>query len=288
MNPLQVVQDVRRLRGGSQAHMMRASDGHFYATKFRGNPQSDRVLINELLASRLGRMIGLNLPESKPVYLSPWLAENSADLRFEYVTEEEDETTGEFKKDSHLITPGLHLGSRWACDPATGTTFDYLPESIFDRVKNGREFLGILLLDKWLGNADGRQTVFYRPTVSSKWDVAFVDHGYCFNAGAWDFPDLPLQGVYYRNHVYESVTGWESFEPWLSRIERLNRSQIFELAADVPAEWLEGQDWKAREDGPFLLGQLLIEISNRTSQVRDLITKFRYSSRSPFQNWKEQ
>ena len=47
----------------------------------------------------------------------------------------------------------------------------------------------------------------------------FIDQGYCFNAGEWDFPDSALRGVFARNFVYQHVCGWESFEPWLSRIE---------------------------------------------------------------------
>lgn len=39
---LSAVQQIRRMRGGSQSQLMRASDGHFYITKFQGNPQHTR------------------------------------------------------------------------------------------------------------------------------------------------------------------------------------------------------------------------------------------------------
>jgi hypothetical protein len=32
---LTAVQQIRRMRGGSQSHLMRASDGHYYITKFQ-------------------------------------------------------------------------------------------------------------------------------------------------------------------------------------------------------------------------------------------------------------
>jgi 3-methyladenine DNA glycosylase AlkC len=41
---ISAVQHLRRLRGGSQSHLLRASDG---------NPQHIRVLANEMLATRL-------------------------------------------------------------------------------------------------------------------------------------------------------------------------------------------------------------------------------------------
>ena len=32
---IEAVQQIRRMRGGSQAHLMRASDGFFYIVKFQ-------------------------------------------------------------------------------------------------------------------------------------------------------------------------------------------------------------------------------------------------------------
>jgi hypothetical protein len=70
---LAAVQQIRRMRGGSQSQLMRASDGHFYITKFQGNPQHTRVLANEFLASRLGSYIGLPMPEVALIEVSEWL-----------------------------------------------------------------------------------------------------------------------------------------------------------------------------------------------------------------------
>ena len=56
--PVEAVQHVRRMRGGAQAHLMRADDRHFYVVKFQNNPQHLRVLANELLATRLAESIG--------------------------------------------------------------------------------------------------------------------------------------------------------------------------------------------------------------------------------------
>ena len=56
---LSAVQHIRRMRGGSQPQLMRASDGGFYIVKFQNNPQHVRVLANEFLATRLGLWLGL-------------------------------------------------------------------------------------------------------------------------------------------------------------------------------------------------------------------------------------
>src|SRR5205807_6114229 len=100
-----------------------------------------------------------------------------------------------------------------------------------------QQFAGILVLDKWTGNADGRQTVFSKPPYADIFEVKFIDQGYCFNCGEWNFPDLALTGVYYRNFVYEHVTGWESFEPFLSRAEQMDSQGLWKVAQGMPEEW---------------------------------------------------
>ena len=85
--------------------------------------------------------------------------------------------------------------------------------------------------------------------------------------------------MYARNSVYEHVTGWESFDPWLGRVENFDPEVIHEIAGEVPPEWL-GNDWQE-------LNQLVEAILERRTKVRDLIRSFRDSSRQPFPAWQE-
>jgi hypothetical protein len=263
--PVEAVQHVRRMRGGAQAHLMRADDGHFYVVKFQNNPQHLRVLANELLATRLAESVGLPVPVTEIVEVRQWLIENTPELHMD--------VSG---LSSHC-KPGLQFGARYVCDPAEGHVFDYLPESMLLKVKNLAAFAGMLVADKWLGNANGRQAVFWKKSNERKYTATFIDQGYCFNAGEWDFPDSALRGVYTRNFVYQQVRGWESFEPWLSRVEDYAPAMIQEIAGAVPPEWT-GSGW---ED----LHKVAETIIERRSKVRELITAFRNSTRQPFPNW---
>ncbi len=63
---------IRRMREGSQSHLMQCSDGYFYVVKFRNNPQRVRVLANELLGSRLAEEIAAELGEELRRALAPY------------------------------------------------------------------------------------------------------------------------------------------------------------------------------------------------------------------------
>jgi hypothetical protein len=263
--PVTAVQHVRRMRGGAQSHLMRADDGNFYVVKFKNNPQHLRVLTNEMIATRLADKIGLPVPQVEIVDVSEWLAHNSPELTIQLA--------GRVLK----CEPGISFGSRYLVHPLDGEAIDVIPESMFGRVKNLETFAGMLALDKWTCNANGRQAVYWKKARDRKYTVSFVDQGYCFNAGEWSFPDAPLRGVYAWNRVYASVTGWSDFDPWLKNIETISDTAVWECAQDVPPEW----DGCTPE-----LERLMSTLLARRSRVRELIDDFRKSSRNPFPNWR--
>jgi len=119
--------------------------------------------------------------------------------------------------------------------------------------------------------------VFWKKTNERKYTATFIDQGYCFNAGEWNFPDSALRGVYARNFVYQDVRGWESFEPWLSRVESFDPAVIHEIAGVAPPEWTS-HDWGEME-------KLVAAIVERRGKVRELITAFHNSTRQPFPSW---
>ena len=225
------VQAIRRMRGGAQSQLMLGADGKLWVVKFQNNPQHVRVLANELFATRLAQTVGLTVPSSDVVEVTEWLIANTADMHVEM-------PHGQREK----YRPGLQFGSQFIGGLIPGQVVDYLPEQQLDEVRNLQEFAGMLALDKWTGNCNGRQAVFDRKPRERRYRATFIDQGYCFNAGEWTFPDFPLRGVYPRNEVYARVNGWESFEPWLSRIEKLDEVWVWEVAQAIPPAWY-GNSW---------------------------------------------
>lgn len=234
--------------------------------KFRNNPQGQRVLANEMLATRIAEAVGLTVPKSDVVEVSEWLVANSPEMVVDY-------GRGERAR----CASGLQFGSRFVAGLMPGQVVDYLPETQLAEVRNLPEFAGMLAIDKWTGNCNGRQAVFDRRPRERKYRATFIDQGFCFNAEEWSFPDAPLRGVYARNCVYAGVTGWESFEPWLSRVESFSTEGLGAIAEEMPPDWYGGD--------PGTLERLLEQMVARRGRVRELIASFRESTREPFPNW---
>jgi hypothetical protein len=260
------VQAIRRMRGGAQSQLMLGADGRLWVVKFQNNPQHLRVLANELVATRLAQAVGLSVPESDVVEVTEWLIANSDGMHIE-------QQRGAQEK----CRAGLQFGSQFVGGMMPGQVVDYLPEQQLDEVRNRVEFAGILALDKWTGNCNGRQAVFSRKARERRYRATFIDQGFCFNAGEWTFPDSPLRGVYARNRVYSAVIGWQSFEPWLTRIEEMDGAKLWECAELVPPEWYGGDT--------TTIERLMEQMLTRRAQVKDLILSFRDSDREPFPMW---
>ncbi len=217
------------------------------------------------MASRLAAAAGLTVPETELVEVSSWLIENTPELEID------------LGHTQMRCQAGLQFGSRLAGGTMPGQVVDFLPEEQMAELRNMDEFAGILALDKWTGNANGRQAVFARKQRERRYKAVFIDFGYCFHAGEWRFEDAPLRGVYYRNDVYREITGWESFEPWLTRLETMPAETIWETANTVPPEWYGG-DLAEMET-------LVEKLIRRQSRIRELVEAFGKSDRRPFPKW---
>ena len=149
--------------------------------------------------------------------------------------------------------------------------------AFYDLTTKWIRIVGAFALDKWLCNCDGRQVLFCRREQDRNFRAHFIDFGYCFNAEEWTFPDATARGICARRHVYQNVCGWKSFDPWLSRIESFDLLKLWEIAADVPPEWVD----------PERLAQVVECIDARRNRVRELIAAVRRSPHNPFGSWME-
>src|SRR3954447_6845527 len=276
--PIRGRQLIRKMRGGAQAHLIEADDGSFYVVKFLNNPQHRRILINEWLATTFLRHLQIHVPDTAVIELtSQFIAENP-DLYLSIGSRREP------------VLPGLHFGSKLSVHPERVAIFDFLPDKLLGKVENAADFLGTLVFDKWIGNADSRQAVFFRARAKT-WTplkgqatskVGFfaqmIDHGFAFNGANWQFVDSPIQGLYFRTSVYDGVESIDSFQPWLTMIENFPSELIDAAWKQIPSVWLQGDEDE--------LEKLLEGLLKRRSTVRTLLEGARQSRSTAFANWR--
>lgn len=275
------------MHGGAQAHPMRCSDENYYVVKFQNNPQHRRVLVNEMLGTRLASRLGLPTAAVSVVEVPEELIRLTAELCIET------------PRTCIPCASGLQFGSRYPVDPRHMTLHDFLPDEKLQEVDNLHDFAGMLVFDKWTCNTNGRQTVFFETTrrtlgfspgsgaatnasadeSAPVYHTVMIDQGFCFNAGEWNIPDAPLRGLCARNRVYTGVIGMESFAPWLERREKqISERVLAELAEEIPPAWYD-------DDYDALL-RLLELIYRRRTRVPELLLSAKNSNRMPFPGWR--
>ena len=290
---VQATRLIRKMRGGAQAHLLQCDDGHFYVVKFRNNPQHRRILINEWIASVFLNYLKISTPPAAFVSLSAEFLQANPDIYIQLGSRHQ------------AVEPGWHFGSRYPGDPAKVMVYDFLPDTLLDKVVNADEFLGVLAFDKWMGNADSRQSIFFRarlrqwqPAASEPMPIRRVveapragfveapragfvsqmmDHGYVFDGPHWKFPDSPLQGLYFRPSVYQRVRGWQDFEPWLDRVVYFPEEVVDAAQKQLSPEWMA-------EDAAALQ-TMLEKLMSRRRRVPDLISDSRRGRINPFPEW---
>jgi hypothetical protein len=276
--PIRARKVIRKMRGGAQAHLMEGEDNRFYVVKFTNNPQHRRILVNEWLAGAFLRYLQIHVPDTVIIELTEeFLAENP-DLYLSIGSRKEP------------IPPGLHFGSRLAVHPDRVAIYDFLPDNLLGKVENRADFLGIFVFDKWIGNADSRQAVFFRAraktwtplkgeaTTRTGFFAHMIDHGFAFNGSNWQFQDSPIQGLYFRTSVYESVVSLDSFQPWLAMVENFPAEVIDAAWKEIPSAWLEGDEDE--------LERLLETLLQRRARVPTLLSEVRMKRANAFPNWR--
>jgi hypothetical protein len=263
---VEALEQIRRMRGGAQSHLMRCSDNGYYVVKFQNNPQGLRILANELLGTRLAARLGLRVPEADIVEVRADLIAHTEDMVMQ------------LGRGRAPCQPGKQFGSRYPGKPAETAVYDFLPDEQLRGLSNLADFLGMLVFDKWTCNTNGRQAIFFRDGAAADYSAQMIDNGFCFNAGEWNFPDAPLRGLYARHRVYESVRGLTAFGAWMNRVENITESVLEEIYSEIPPEWYAFEP----EAIERMLGQLL----RRRKLVGELIVSAWKSSAQPFPNWK--
>jgi hypothetical protein len=275
--PVNARRFIRKMRGGAQAHLLEADDGDYYIVKFQNNPQHRRILVNEFVAAEILAHLQISSPGHQIVRLSPEFLAGNPEVHLQ---------TGTRRVG---INPGWHFGSRHPGNPEVMNIYDFIPDALLHQLANPEQFLAVLAFDRWVANADGRQSIFFRAQLKD-WLVRpgipprklgfvalMIDHGFAFNGPHWDFGDSAVTGLYPRRIVYNSVRSLADFEPWTDRIMNFP-SEVFDKALrQIPPQWLE--------DDENQLDRLLESLLRRRKRIPELLDGCRKAPGNPFPHW---
>ena len=246
----------RRLRGGTQALLVRDRSGAAYVAKFVGNPQGTRTLINEWVISRLLRHLRVATPEVQPLDLKRGIPGDDL-LSFSGG----DRTTP--------IAEGIHFGSRCPVDPERTAIYDFLPRKLLSKVANLPDLLMAYVFDKWVAQCDSRQAIFVRERSAGqapRFRAYLIDHGLSFGGSRWELCDLPLAGLFHDRSIYANPDFATISHLNVDRIQQLSEETLFSIQQDIPEEWLQAKD---RDE----MSRLLEALAKRQMTLHDTIER---------------
>lgn len=260
MVPLTATAVLRRMRGGAQSVLMRASDGALYVVKMMGNPQGPNVLANEVLGNELACHLGLSVTKWRPITLTDDFLDRNPHCWFE--------THGSRERPS----AGLHFASRVVGQEPCTKVYEVVSGATFARTRNREDFMAMLVLDLWANHTDNRQAVFLCADSVQGLTAVFIDHGHMFG-GPWGNEQRNRgASMYLDRRVYECPELEDIFEDWLGKIRSIDEAVLIELAKAIPDGWAD-DDYLQRvmaqlRSRRYSLGALLERELSRPAWVR--------------------
>lgn len=243
---------VRRMRGGAQAQLAEAVDGHYYIVKWVANPQGTRTLINEWLAHNILTHLKILTPEVRIIHVDGQQIAENEDLGFR---------TNEV---SLPIQPGFHFGSQCPVDPEAVAVYDFFPTKLLSKIVNLHDFTKALVFDVLLGQADRRQAIFVRNGAAKgnlQMRAYMIDNGLLFGGASWQIRDAGLSPLYFDKTVYSTGNSQQIYEEAIDAISEISEPVLKMFVESCPSFWLTPDDRSA-------IIQLSSDILKRISRVQ--------------------
>jgi hypothetical protein len=219
----------RRMRGGSQALLVRDGEGNAYIAKCVGNPQGTRTLVNEWIVSRLLKHLRVSTPAVQAIRIERGVpGDNLLEFRI--------------GNQRIPIPDGTHLGSLCPVDSARKAIFDFLPRRLLHNVVNLPDVILAFAFDRWVNQTDSRQAIFIRERKAGQtanFRAYLIDNGLSFGGSRWELCDGALNGLYHDRSVYDGPTMEAECHAAVSCIQSVPERKLFSIKEEIPVEWLE-------------------------------------------------
>jgi hypothetical protein len=251
------VKDIGVNRGATGSHIILCDDGKTYVVKFAGRT---KAAVNEFVGQALAKAVGLPVPSASLVKVSADLIASSSDMRY------------------RTIAPGMHQGSEMVPDSFDLDEWrDHFSHGSV-KLDNAGALPGAICHDNWIltGDRERADNHLVQP-VGGGFRYTMLDFTHGFTGPYWTADSLE-QASYLRALVpahplvADAVTGPESFQPTLERIEALGDSEIEAVVGAIPRSW-----GLTEEESECLVSFLELR--------RGLLRSVLASGKSSFPNW---
>lgn len=209
--------------GITSPQFFRGNDGQVYIVKLQNNRLGSKVLVNELLAAHLGKIMGLTFPRCEMITIPGKLLQKVQCL-----------TTSEINLEQHIAS--LYLDST-----------EYLDTHNISQAINIPQMAGIMLFDHMFHNPD--RTTNKKNLLIRQEDMGYkiyaIDHSHLFKSGKWTLESLNQLGtrikIYCRysfGMLLKDYLSPQDFIPYLEKAASISKEEIEGIVAKCPTEWL--------------------------------------------------
>ena len=156
------------------------------------NPQHRQILVNEIVAGSILTHLQISSPDWQFIALSSEFLDRNPEICH---------SPPQLSSTMMEVEPGWHFGSRHPGNPDTMAIYDFIPDALLSQVANAEQFRAVLVFDRWVANADGRQAVFLGLVSPQDWLAelraccitfaqtysSMIDHGFAGTPGIRQF-----------------------------------------------------------------------------------------------------
>jgi hypothetical protein len=232
-------------------------DGFHYAVKFKENPETSRVLINEYVCGSIAESLDLPMAEAKLIEIDDsFVKDYGKEIALH---------TGE------AISAGLHFGTK-----KIKKTFQIFNSKMLESAVNIECVPEIILFDQLICNRDRDSNGGNLLYDATDHKITLIDHTHAFDLGPlWNTTELrrriniPFSSMDMTGYVYKKlvvyVRGNNPFSTILDKIEGLTDEELWHTIDKIPAEW------NASEEEKSVLMEYIQDRRNRIKEVLPII-----------------
>jgi hypothetical protein len=242
---------LRRLRGGSQSVLVRASDGYVYWVKMLAGYQGPNVLANEVLGNELARYLGISVPDWSPIEFSKDCIEANPLC------------WPELGSGLPRPSPGMYFATRASGQDECEAAYEILPGNWLNKISNRDDFAGMLALDVWTNQVGSRKAIFVPSPDRSLITAVFIENSQMFG-GFWGSEEQSRGAALYSDpRVYANSDLEQACDRWLQKIAAIDESVLRRLARFIPQEWTV----------PNYLEQTISKLRTRRRNLQQLLAR---------------